>query len=104
MGPALAQAHSWFAKRAEDLAGVDRQFIELSMRRDELERQQRERLRRRLFGVAIAALVVVSVLAAVRLPGEWREGGGQTAGGERAQQKNSAIAPNMRLRASCSGS
>jgi tetratricopeptide (TPR) repeat protein len=72
MGLALAQAQSWLARRAEDLARVDREFIVLSMRRDALERQQRETLRRRMFGTVIAALIVVSVLALFSFF-QWRE-------------------------------
>ena len=63
MGLALAQAQSWLARRAEDLPAVDREFIDRSMRREALERQQKEALRRRVFGTAIAALVAVSALA-----------------------------------------
>ena len=63
MGLALAQAQSWLARRAEDLPAVDREFIDHSMRREALERQQKEALRHRVFGTAIAALVAVSALA-----------------------------------------
>ena len=72
MGLALAQAQSWFTKRSEDLPRVDREFIDLSMRRDTLERQRRETLRRRMFGGAIAALIVVSMLALFSFF-QWRE-------------------------------
>ena len=63
MGLALAQAQSWLARRAEDMPAIDREFIDRSMRREALERQQKEALRRRVFGTAIAALVAVSALA-----------------------------------------
>ena len=43
MGLALAQAQGWLTKRPEDLARDDREFIDLSMRRDALERQQKIR-------------------------------------------------------------
>jgi tetratricopeptide (TPR) repeat protein len=69
MGLALAQAHSWLVKRAEDLPRVDREFIDLSLRRDALEREQREqarrqqeRLRRRMLQFSTAGLIVVTAL------------------------------------------
>ena len=43
MGLALAQAQIWLAKRQEDLHGVDRKFIDLSVKR---ERKARGRVRR----------------------------------------------------------
>jgi hypothetical protein len=43
MGLALAQAHSWLAKRVEDLSSVDREFVDLSVNR---ERKARRRARR----------------------------------------------------------
>ena len=46
------------------------------MRRDALERQQKESLRRRMFATAIAALVLVSVLAAFAFYA-WRDAVGQ---------------------------
>jgi hypothetical protein len=46
MGLALAQAQSWLAKRAEDVPKAERDFIELSRKRDVRERAQRERLQR----------------------------------------------------------
>jgi tetratricopeptide (TPR) repeat protein len=76
MGLALAQAQSWLTRRGVDLAKVDRDFIDLSIRREALERQQRESLRRRLFGTAIAALVVVSALAVFSFF-QWRDAVGQ---------------------------
>ncbi|MFZ2068208.1 MAG: tetratricopeptide repeat protein [Xanthobacteraceae bacterium] len=72
MGLALAQAQSWHAKRAEDLPATDRDFIDRSMRREALERQQKEALRRRVFGTAIAALVIVTALAAFSFF-QWRD-------------------------------
>ena len=47
MGFPLAQAQGWLAQRAEDLPRVDREFVELSIKRDVVERRQREGLRRR---------------------------------------------------------
>jgi formylglycine-generating enzyme required for sulfatase activity len=47
MGFPLAQAQGWLAQRAEDLPLTDREFVELSIRRDVGERAQREGLRRR---------------------------------------------------------
>ena len=72
MGLSLAQAQGWLAKRSEDLVVVDREFIALSTRRDALERQQRESLRRRLFATAVGALVVVTGLALFSFI-QWRE-------------------------------
>ena len=72
MGLSLAQAQSWLAKRSEDLSDVDREFIARSTRRDELERQQRELLRRRLFATVVGALVVVTGLALFSFI-QWRE-------------------------------
>lgn len=72
MGLALGQAQSWLAKRAEDLPKVDREFIDLSMRRDALERHKRDSLRRRMFGTAITALAVVTLLALFSFF-QWRE-------------------------------
>ena len=71
MGLALAQAQSWLAKRAEDLPKVDREFIDLSLQREALERHQKESLRRRVLVTAVAALVVVTVLAVFSLF-QWR--------------------------------
>jgi formylglycine-generating enzyme required for sulfatase activity len=56
MGFALAQAQSWLAKRAEDLLGVDREFIDLSVKR---ERKARGRARR------IQALVYVLLVGII---------------------------------------
>jgi tetratricopeptide (TPR) repeat protein len=72
MGLALAQAQSWLVKRAEDLVKNDREFIDLSLRREMLERRHREALRRRVLWTAIAALLVVTVLAAFSVL-QWRE-------------------------------
>jgi tetratricopeptide (TPR) repeat protein len=72
MGLPLAQAQGWLARRAEDIGKTDREFIDQSIRRDVLEREQREALRRRMFGTAIAALVVVSALAVFSFF-QWRD-------------------------------
>jgi tetratricopeptide (TPR) repeat protein len=72
MGLALAQGQNWLCRRGEDLPEVDREFIDLSVRRDALQRQQRERLRWRMFAMAIGALIVVSMLALFSRI-QWRE-------------------------------
>ena len=72
MGLSLAQAQSWLARRAEDLPQADREFIDLSIQRDVLERRQRESLRRRIFGIAVVALVGMSALALFSVI-QWRE-------------------------------
>ena len=48
MGLSLAQAQSWRAKREHDLSQPERDFIDQSLRRDALERAQREKLRGRI--------------------------------------------------------
>jgi tetratricopeptide (TPR) repeat protein len=88
MGLALAQAQSWLAKRAEDLARDDREFIDLSLRREILERRQREALRRRVLWTAIVALLVVTVLAAFSVL-QWREAERQKV--EAEQQRAEAV-------------
>ncbi len=72
MGLALAQAQSWLTRRAGDLPAADREFITLSLQREEAERRQRELVRRRVFGSAIAAFVVVTGLAIFSFV-QWRE-------------------------------
>ena len=64
MGVALVHAQSWLAKRAEQLSPADREFIDLSLRREALEREQKERMRRRVLWTAMAALVLVTLFAA----------------------------------------
>ena len=59
MGLALAQGQSWLATRAQDLPNPDCQFIEQSIKRDALERKQREGLRRRTRQMAALAGVLV---------------------------------------------
>ena len=88
MGLALAQAQSWLAKRAEDLVKDDREFIDQSLQREMLERRQREALRRRVLWTAIAALLVVTVLAAFSVL-QWREAEKQRS--EAEQQRAEAI-------------
>jgi formylglycine-generating enzyme required for sulfatase activity len=56
MGFALARAQSWLAKRGEDLPGVDREFIDLSVKR---ERKARGRARR------VQALVYVLLVGII---------------------------------------
>lgn len=72
MGLALAQAQNWLAARQEDIPADDRTFIDLSVRREALEREQKQRLRRRLQRGALAALVVMTVLAAIATVGFYR--------------------------------
>src|SRR4051812_3137065 len=77
MGLALTHARSWLAKRTDDLSGSDREFIDLSSKREEA-RQQAElaaarrlaekqtalvRLQRIALGAAIIALAFVAALA-----------------------------------------
>jgi WD40 repeat protein len=45
MGLALAQAQNWMANRPEELPRVDREFINLSLKREAREREQREKFR-----------------------------------------------------------
>jgi hypothetical protein len=59
MGFPLAQAEEWLAQRAEDLPQADREFVESSVRRDFLERRQREGLRRRAWQMGTLAGVLL---------------------------------------------
>ena len=101
MGLALAQAQSWLVTRAEDLSRADREFIHQSLAREALERQQKERLRRRALWIGAAALVLVTAFAGVagyqwfeteqhRIRAEQREH-------EAAQQRNRALLAQSRL-------
>ena len=63
MGLALAQAEAWRINRGEDISGPDREFIDRSLRREELERRQKEALRRYMLATATVALVIVTALA-----------------------------------------
>ncbi len=66
-GLALAEGQNWLALRAEDLPKVDREFIELSRKRDERERHEKARLRRRGLWFGAAALVLVLILGGDKL-------------------------------------
>jgi formylglycine-generating enzyme required for sulfatase activity len=62
MGFPLAQAQGWLTQRAEDLPRADREFVDLSIRRDALERAQREGLRRRTWQMgALAGVLLVGI-------------------------------------------
>src|SRR5262249_53085455 len=67
MGLALSQAQGWLAVRAADLSQGEREFIDLSLKRETLEREQRERLRRRVLQVTAAALGIVLCFAGFSL-------------------------------------
>jgi hypothetical protein len=64
MGLPLAQAQGWLAKRPDDLPRAHRDFIELSMQRAAQELKQKERFRQLARRTVVAALVLVSALAA----------------------------------------
>jgi formylglycine-generating enzyme required for sulfatase activity len=64
MGLALAQAQRWLAARASDLSEVDREFIELSVKRELSQRMQQERLRRRANQMRALVGLVLAVVAA----------------------------------------
>jgi WD40 repeat protein len=64
MGLGLVQAQTWLFTRGEDLARGDREFIDLSLKRERLEQEQRGRLRRRLSQIAVATLVLIGSFAA----------------------------------------
>ena len=85
MGLGLAQAQSWLARRAEDLPRGDREFIDLSLKREELERRQKEALRRRVLVVALVALVIVTGLAIFSIL-QWREADAQRLEAVRQEQ------------------
>ena len=62
MGFPLAQAQGWLTQRAEDLPRADREFVDLSIRRDAVERAQREGLRRRTWQMgALAGVLLVGI-------------------------------------------
>jgi hypothetical protein len=65
MGLSLAQAQAWIIKRAEDVPKVDREFIDRSVKREVLEREQRERRRRGTQILTAAAAVLFAVLAGI---------------------------------------
>src|SRR5262249_34001065 len=65
MGLGLAQARGWMIMRAPDLSSDDLNFIGFGLRPETLERKQRERLRRRVLQVTMAALAIVAVLAGI---------------------------------------
>jgi hypothetical protein len=65
MGLALAQAQSWVVNRPQDLPQSDLDFVGASLKREALERKQKEQLRRRVQWVGAAALVLVTIFAAV---------------------------------------
>jgi hypothetical protein len=62
MGLALVQAQSWLAKRLEDLPGVDREFIDLSVKR-ESEARARRRHRQALIYVLLVGIIAALVVA-----------------------------------------
>jgi formylglycine-generating enzyme required for sulfatase activity len=62
MGFPLAQAQGWLAQRAEDLSGADREFVELSIKRDAADRSQREGMRRRTRQMgALAGMLLIGI-------------------------------------------
>ena len=63
MGLALAQAQGWVSKRGEDLPKTDLTFVARSLQREALEREQKERFRRRAQWIGIAALLLVTAFA-----------------------------------------
>jgi formylglycine-generating enzyme required for sulfatase activity len=72
MGFALAQAQGWLTTRAQDLPKVDREFIDDSLKREALDREQRERVRRRTRRTrALAGVLLVGSLAGLVYAG-WR--------------------------------
>jgi hypothetical protein len=72
MGLALAQAQAWRAKRAQDLPRVDIEFIDESIRREALDLASKERLRRRVQWIGVAALALVTAFATFAFY-QWRE-------------------------------
>ncbi len=59
MGLALAQAQSWLSKRAEDLPKLDREFIELSVKRERAARERMLRMR------ALAGVLFVGIIGVI---------------------------------------
>ena len=64
LGLALAQAQSW-QSRVEDLPKPDREFIDLSLKRDAVERERWKRMRRAMIVVGAAAVVLVLAFGGV---------------------------------------
>src|SRR6266545_547878 len=59
MGAALTQAQSWFAKRRDDLSGVDRDFIDQSAKRESKARARAARMR------ALIYVLLVGIIASL---------------------------------------
>jgi formylglycine-generating enzyme required for sulfatase activity len=62
MGLALAQARNWFAKRADDMSALDREFINFSVERERTAKARAQRTR-----VLVAALFVGLIAIAAGL-------------------------------------
>jgi formylglycine-generating enzyme required for sulfatase activity len=64
MGFPLGQARRWLGQRNNDLSPADREFITLSVKRDEAEQSRRNKLQRRSRQMAtVAALLGVAIIA-----------------------------------------
>jgi formylglycine-generating enzyme required for sulfatase activity len=57
MGAALTQAQSWFAKRREDLSGIDRDFIEQSSGRERKEKARARRVQALVYVLLVGIII-----------------------------------------------
>jgi formylglycine-generating enzyme required for sulfatase activity len=73
MGAALTRAESWFAKRADDLAGPDREFIAQSIAREQKARARARFVRASIYG--LGALVILGLVGWINqaiITDQWR--------------------------------
>jgi formylglycine-generating enzyme required for sulfatase activity len=59
MGAALTQAQSWFAKRAEDLPGADREFIALGIARERKAQVRARRVRTLVYMLLVGMIAIL---------------------------------------------
>jgi hypothetical protein len=94
MGFALAQAESWVMSRGEDVPDSDRKFIDLSLRHQSLQRENRNLLRKRILQGTLLALSLVTMLA-ILASYQWLEVTRQRSSVEK--QRNSALLTQSRF-------
>ncbi len=73
MGAALAQAHSWLAKRAEDLPAPDRAFIAESIAREKRAQARAGRVRMLVYALGVAVIIgLVGWINQATVADQWR--------------------------------